>query len=164
MHWHFLVPKYCQPVPISSYPPYCNLFDFEKGHAFRQTFPNPSQRFRRSTDDVDPMIFIGMFFLDPQPLLGSIKERIRSIFEPYSLLAPLSPLMDEKGMENRIFNNECSLPCLSSKINDHNQSCSTLDTFTETPPHFDFDDYRLDPSPQQTIEKVIRIINLSMSH
>ena len=62
--------------------------------------------------------------------------RVKLSLEPYFLLTP-------PGDEKKIIN---SLPCLSSEINDHNRSSSTLNTFLETPPHFDFDDYRLDRS------------------
>ena len=97
---------------------------------------------------------------DVQPLFGLNQGRVKSRFEPYLHLTPVTPLVDEKEIDQRIFPNECSLPCLSSKIHDQNQSCSTLDTFTETPPHFDFDDYQLDQSPQQTVEQVFYVIDL----
>ena len=77
--------------------------------------------------------FLGVF-LEP-----TTKGRVKPALEPYFLLTPPS---DEK----KIINNDNSLPCLSSKINDHNRSSSTLNTFLETSPHFDFDDYRLDRS------------------
>ena len=67
------------------------------------------------------------------------KGRVKLTLESYFLLTP-------PGDEKKIIHNDNSLPCLSSKINDHNRSSSTLNTFLETPPHFDFDDYRLDRS------------------
>lgn len=142
-----MIPNYSQPLRTNNYPPYCNLFDFEREHCFPHAMRNLSQRFRKLTNNFIPMIFVRLF-RDPQPFLVSNIARVKSNFEPYLLLSPLTPLDDEN--EKQVFKNESSLPCLSSKINDHNQSCSTLDTFTETPPHFNFDDYQLvDQSPQQ---------------
>lgn len=72
------------------------------------------------------------FFRFDEEHSSNSRGRIRPDLEPYFLLTPSS---DEK----RRITNETNFP---SNINDHNRSSSTLNTYLETPPHFDFDDYQ----------------------
>ncbi len=126
-----------------------------KSPVHQNVFQNKSNNsFRRSSEFTFTMNWIEIllyFLLVPQEFFVPNKRKIESRFEPYLLLTPLTPSDNPKMNENPNCNDLNSLACLSSKCVDNHSTCSTPNTFLETPPNFDFDDYHLN----QSIEKVI---------
>ena len=69
----------------------------------------------------------------------------------------MTPPDDQKHDEKGNCADENLLPCLSAKWNDHLDTCSTPNTFLETPSNCDFDDSRFNQSITSN-EKVISIL------
>ncbi len=74
------------------------------------------------------------------------KQRIKRDLEPYLLLTPVTPTDHSK--QNERIN---LLSGLSPKLIDHNETCSSLNTFLDTPSNDDLDDDHFNESNEKVI-------------
>jgi hypothetical protein len=99
-------------------------------------------------------IILLYFFLDSQRIFPLNRGKNDPIYEPYFLLPPLKRFDYEKPNEKMNFQPMDRLPHVSSTLNNDRESCSTPNTFMETPHNFSIDDYRLNQSIKVTLFKI----------
>jgi hypothetical protein len=105
-------------------------------------------------------IILLYFFLESQRLLPLNRGKNDPIYEPYFLLPPLRRFDYEKQNEKMNFQPMDRLPHVSSTLNNDRESCSTPNTFMETPHNFSIDDYRLNQSIKVTFLKFTSVLFL----
>ena len=94
-----------------------------------------------------------LLLLVPQELFTSNERRIECAFRPYLLLTPPTSIDHQKRNEKINVQSMDLLSRVPSISVGNHEIYSTPNTFVDTPPNFDFDDYRLNESIK-TSEKV----------